>query len=155
MSCSSDPASTASRPRRDDYFHTSAAALSASEAALLAAVLPNPLRLHADRPSRYVSERRDWILGQMHTLGEDELSQCARACCAACTHRLRHRVIVTVEVMAAGKLHELDAVAAQLRTQAVAVVIAIDAKRRRYPRACQSRAARQGRESPFDDPIAR
>jgi monofunctional glycosyltransferase len=54
-----------------EYFHTSAAGLTASEAALLAAVLPNPLRLHADRPSRYVSERRDWILGQMRTLAEE------------------------------------------------------------------------------------
>jgi len=55
-----------------EYFHTSAARLTASEAALLAAVLPNPLRLHVDRPSRYVSERRDWILAQMRTLAEDD-----------------------------------------------------------------------------------
>ena len=62
-----------------EYFHTSAARLTASEAALLAAVLPNPERLHVDRPSRYVAERRDWILGQMHTLaGEDYLSLIAR-----------------------------------------------------------------------------
>lgn len=53
-----------------EYFHSSAARLTASEAALLAAVLPNPERLHVDRPSRYVSERRDWILGQMRTLAE-------------------------------------------------------------------------------------
>jgi monofunctional glycosyltransferase len=58
-----------------EYFHTSAARLTASEAALLAAVLPNPERLHVDRPSRYVSERRDWILGQMRSLaGEGYLS---------------------------------------------------------------------------------
>jgi monofunctional biosynthetic peptidoglycan transglycosylase len=43
--------------------------LSSSDAALLAAVLPNPLRLHADRPSRYVLGRRDWILEQMRELG--------------------------------------------------------------------------------------
>jgi monofunctional biosynthetic peptidoglycan transglycosylase len=53
-----------------EYFHVSAARLTPSEAALLAAVLPNPDRLHVDRPSRYVSERRDWILGQMRTLQE-------------------------------------------------------------------------------------
>jgi len=35
-----------------------------SEAALLAAVLPNPLRLRVDRPSRYVLARRDWILAR-------------------------------------------------------------------------------------------
>jgi monofunctional biosynthetic peptidoglycan transglycosylase len=53
-----------------EYFHSSAARLTPSEAALLAAVLPNPERLHADRPSRYVAERRDWILGQMRTLAD-------------------------------------------------------------------------------------
>jgi monofunctional glycosyltransferase len=51
------------------FWHTPAARLSSSEAALLAAVLPNPERLHADRPSRYVLSRRDWILGQMRDLG--------------------------------------------------------------------------------------
>lgn len=54
-----------------EYFHTSAAGLTAAEAALLAAVLPNPLRLHVDRPSPYVSERRAWILDQMRALAED------------------------------------------------------------------------------------
>jgi monofunctional biosynthetic peptidoglycan transglycosylase len=44
-------------------------ALTSSESALLAAVLPNPLRLHAERPSAYVMSRRDWILGQMRDLG--------------------------------------------------------------------------------------
>jgi monofunctional biosynthetic peptidoglycan transglycosylase len=39
------------------------------EAASLAAVLPNPLRLHAERPSRYLLERREWILAQMRELG--------------------------------------------------------------------------------------
>lgn len=52
------------------FFHVSAAQLTASDAAMLAAVLPNPERLHAERPSRYVLERRDWILGQMRTLAE-------------------------------------------------------------------------------------
>ena len=52
------------------YFHKHAAALTRSEAAQLAAVLPNPVRLHADRPSAYVAARREWILGQMHDLGE-------------------------------------------------------------------------------------
>ncbi len=39
------------------------------EAALLAAVLPNPVQLQVDQPSDYVRERRDWILGQMSQLG--------------------------------------------------------------------------------------
>ncbi len=53
------------------YFHKHASALTRTEAAQLAAVLPNPLRLHADRPSAYVASRREWILTQMHDLGEN------------------------------------------------------------------------------------
>jgi monofunctional biosynthetic peptidoglycan transglycosylase len=32
-------------------------------------VLPNPIRLHAQSPSRYLLSRQDWILGQMRGLG--------------------------------------------------------------------------------------
>jgi monofunctional biosynthetic peptidoglycan transglycosylase len=53
------------------FFHKHAAALTRAEAAQLAAVLPNPVRLHADRPSAYVASRREWILTQMRDLGED------------------------------------------------------------------------------------
>jgi monofunctional biosynthetic peptidoglycan transglycosylase len=63
-----------------EFFHSSAARLTASDAAALAAVLPNPERLHADRPSRYVAERRDFILGQMRVLADENyLSLLARA----------------------------------------------------------------------------
>jgi monofunctional biosynthetic peptidoglycan transglycosylase len=51
------------------FFHKPAARLTSSEAATLAAVLPNPIKMHAERPSAYVSERRDQILGQMRALG--------------------------------------------------------------------------------------
>jgi len=51
------------------FFHKTAARLTSGEAALLAAVLPNPIRLRVDRPSAYVLARRDWILGQMRDLG--------------------------------------------------------------------------------------
>ena len=51
------------------FYHEPAARLTSSEAAVLAAVLPNPIRMHADRPSVYVLQRRDWILGQMRALG--------------------------------------------------------------------------------------
>lgn len=51
------------------YFGTSAARLGEREAALLAAVLPNPLLLKADRPSAYVRVRQTWILRQMRQLG--------------------------------------------------------------------------------------
>lgn len=51
------------------FWHKPARHLGSAEAALLAAVLPNPVRLRVDRPSRYVLSRRDWILGQMRELG--------------------------------------------------------------------------------------
>ena len=54
------------------YWHKSARRLSSEDAALLAAVLPNPLRLRVERPSRYVLARRDWILSQMSDLGGPE-----------------------------------------------------------------------------------
>ena len=51
------------------FFHTSAARLTRSDAAVLAAVLPNPQRFSAAAPSHYIQQRRDWILGQMQALG--------------------------------------------------------------------------------------
>jgi monofunctional biosynthetic peptidoglycan transglycosylase len=50
------------------YFGTHAGALSAPQAALLAAVLPNPRELRADHPSAYVRERQAWVLSQMKLL---------------------------------------------------------------------------------------
>ena len=50
------------------YFNKDPNRLSNSEAALLAAVLPNPNVLHVDRPSRYVRERQRWIRQQMERL---------------------------------------------------------------------------------------
>ena len=55
------------------FFHKTASRLSRSDAAVLAAVLPNPVRLSAAAPSRYVQQRRDWILGQMQALGGPEM----------------------------------------------------------------------------------
>lgn len=51
------------------YFGKRAAQLSAPDAALLAAVLPNPKRLRVAAPSRYVRSRQEWILGQMRGIG--------------------------------------------------------------------------------------
>ena len=51
------------------FWHKPALRLSSAEAASLAAVLPNPVRLHAERPSPYVLARREWILTQMRELG--------------------------------------------------------------------------------------
>jgi monofunctional biosynthetic peptidoglycan transglycosylase len=54
------------------FFHKPASRLTPSEAALLAAVLPNPLRFRADAPSRYVQARQQWILRQMRQMGGDD-----------------------------------------------------------------------------------
>ena len=51
------------------YFGVTPAQLSTHQAALLAAVLPNPRRLHADRPSPYVQRRANWIERQVRQLG--------------------------------------------------------------------------------------
>lgn len=51
------------------YFRKPPARLSAGEAALLAAVLPNPKRLRVDKPSGYVRARQSWIVRQMALLG--------------------------------------------------------------------------------------
>lgn len=51
------------------YFGKAAADLTREEAALLAAVLPDPKHRRPDRPSPAVVARQRWILGQMHALG--------------------------------------------------------------------------------------
>jgi monofunctional biosynthetic peptidoglycan transglycosylase len=51
------------------YFGIPAKQLSPSQAALLAATLPNPIRFQANRPSGYVFKRQRWILRQMRNLG--------------------------------------------------------------------------------------
>lgn len=51
------------------YFSKPASKLSANEAALLAAVLPNPIRYKASAPSGYVQNRQAWVLRQMRQLG--------------------------------------------------------------------------------------
>ncbi|MGB1466149.1 MAG: monofunctional biosynthetic peptidoglycan transglycosylase [Alcanivorax nanhaiticus] len=47
------------------YFHVSAADLTPLQAAQLAAMLPRPNQYDFRGPSDYVTERADWILGQM------------------------------------------------------------------------------------------
>jgi len=51
------------------YFHEPPSRLTPAQAARLAAVLPSPRRMHADRPSAYVLRRADWIERQMRQLG--------------------------------------------------------------------------------------
>jgi monofunctional glycosyltransferase len=55
------------------FFHRTASRLTRSDSAVLAAVLPNPQLYSAALPSLYVQRRRDWILGQMQSLGGPEM----------------------------------------------------------------------------------
>ncbi|MEN0633746.1 monofunctional biosynthetic peptidoglycan transglycosylase [Klebsiella aerogenes] len=57
------------------YFHKPASRLTPAEAALLAAVLPNPIRFRADAPTGYVRSRQAWILRQMRQLGGEGFMQ--------------------------------------------------------------------------------
>lgn len=56
------------------FFRKPAARLSAHEAALLVAVLPNPLRMQAARPSAYVLARAETIEQNMRRLGRGYLN---------------------------------------------------------------------------------
>jgi monofunctional biosynthetic peptidoglycan transglycosylase len=56
----------------DTYFNQRPSSLSDEQAALLAAVLPNPKRLLVRRPSGYVRERQRWILEQMRRLRREQ-----------------------------------------------------------------------------------
>ncbi|CAM3674282.1 monofunctional biosynthetic peptidoglycan transglycosylase [Rouxiella silvae] len=57
------------------FFHKPASKLTASQAALLAAVLPNPHTFKVNAPSAYVLRRQQWILRQMSQLGGDNFLQ--------------------------------------------------------------------------------
>ncbi|WP_196797355.1 transglycosylase domain-containing protein, partial [Klebsiella aerogenes] len=57
------------------YIHKQESRLTPAEAALLAAVLPNPIRFRADAPSGYVHSRQAWILRQMRQLGGEGFMQ--------------------------------------------------------------------------------
>ncbi len=56
------------------YFGVPPSRLSAYQAALLAAVLPNPHKMRADRPGPYTAARARWIEGQMRQLGSAYLA---------------------------------------------------------------------------------
>jgi monofunctional glycosyltransferase len=54
------------------YFHKPAAKLSRQEAALLAAVLPNPRKWRPDKPTDYILHRQSWILWNMNNIDKVE-----------------------------------------------------------------------------------
>ena len=60
------------------FFRKPASRLRAEEAALLAAVLPNPQRYRAEAPSPWVRGRAERILGQMQRLGPGYLAPLLR-----------------------------------------------------------------------------
>jgi monofunctional biosynthetic peptidoglycan transglycosylase len=55
------------------FFKKSPGKLYRYQSALLAAVLPNPLKLRANNPTAYVWNRSSWILWHMRLLGRDYL----------------------------------------------------------------------------------
>lgn len=60
------------------WFGKDAAALSAREAALLAAILPNPLKWKAVPPGRYVAARAGILQQRMEIVRRDALDACVR-----------------------------------------------------------------------------
>jgi monofunctional glycosyltransferase len=52
-----------------EFFHKAPSQLDAHEAALLASALPNPRKLHPDRPSAYVERHAEWVERQVRQLG--------------------------------------------------------------------------------------
>lgn len=56
------------------YFKKDAKNLTAAEAALIAAVLPNPRKWNAGKPTGFINKRKNWILRQMgHLRGTVQL----------------------------------------------------------------------------------
>jgi monofunctional biosynthetic peptidoglycan transglycosylase len=51
------------------YFKKQPGKLNSNQAALLAAVIPNPIRYSVRNPSEYILQRQNWILVQMASLG--------------------------------------------------------------------------------------
>jgi monofunctional biosynthetic peptidoglycan transglycosylase len=54
------------------YFHKPAIDLTRSEAALIAAVLPNPRKWSPAHPTSYIIRKKNWILGHMHKFNNPE-----------------------------------------------------------------------------------
>ncbi len=63
------PVSLVPKQQPDGSLDRPAKEVTARQAAILAAVLPNPKHLSAAKPTRYVEERVAWILRQMKQLG--------------------------------------------------------------------------------------
>lgn len=55
------------------YFKKKSEKLRMNESALIAAILPNPLKWSASKPSGYIQKRQNWIIRNMNNLGKVEL----------------------------------------------------------------------------------
>lgn len=62
----------------ENYFHKPASALNGSEAARLAAVLPNPDKWRAVSPGPYVADRTDTLQARSQEVASDALDACVR-----------------------------------------------------------------------------
>ena len=56
------------------YFHKPAAKLTRSESAAIAAILPNPIRWSASKPTAYIQRKREWILRHMKYIDLKEIN---------------------------------------------------------------------------------
>ena len=54
------------------YFHKPAINLTRSEAALIAAVLPNPRKWNPANPTPFIIHKRNWIVGHMNKFNNPE-----------------------------------------------------------------------------------
>jgi len=53
----------------ENYYKKPPSKLTRNQAALLAAILPNPIKYSVNKPTKYIMERQKWILRQMKALG--------------------------------------------------------------------------------------
>jgi len=57
------------------YFNKDADELTTREAALLAAIIPNPRRWSASNPTPYIERRANWIMGRMNSVAIPKVSK--------------------------------------------------------------------------------
>ena len=58
----------------NENFHKNASELTQSDAALIAATLPNPLKFDSANPSRYLEKRRKQIIAGMNYLRSNNIA---------------------------------------------------------------------------------
>jgi monofunctional biosynthetic peptidoglycan transglycosylase len=57
------------------YFQTSASKLTKKQAAMLAAIIPSPRKWNPNKPTVYLTKRKDWILGQINQISIEEIDK--------------------------------------------------------------------------------